>query len=86
MCGQNPWPAGTEPSVDELLSDPIAIALLRSDGLTRRNVEAAFAQARRNATPIAIKPVVRRSGRPHRAPRISREFDFDVAPELTLTE
>jgi hypothetical protein len=40
MTAHNPWPAGKEPSVDELLSDPIVLALLRSDGLTRRNVEA----------------------------------------------
>jgi hypothetical protein len=86
VCGQNPWPAGSEPSVDELLSDPIAVALLRSDGLTRRNVDAAFAQARRNTISVAAKPPARRSARPHRTPRISSEFDFDAEPELTLTE
>ncbi len=40
MSAHDAWPPGKEPSVDELLSDPIAGALLRSDGLTRRSVEA----------------------------------------------
>jgi len=47
MRSCNAWPAGREPSLDELLSDPIAAALLRSDGLTRDSVEAGFARAHR---------------------------------------
>ena len=66
MWTHTPRPAGKkEPSVDELLSDPIAVALLRSDGLTRRSVEAVLAwvnQALARAPPEAPTPAARADG------------------------
>jgi hypothetical protein len=93
VCGQNPWPTGSEPSLDELLSDSIAVALLRSDGLTRRRVEAVMARARRAMTRTAPRPpqppaaslaAPREPGSAR--PRSWLEFDFDAEPELTLSE
>lgn len=95
MCGQNPWPAGTEPSLDELLSDPIAVALLRSDGLTRRGVEAVLARARQAVTRAATGAPQRpapiaalRQAPVHDAAQSPMPFDFDIdaEPELTLSE
>jgi hypothetical protein len=89
VCGRDPWPTGTEPSLDELLSDPIALALRRSDGVTRREIEALMAQARQ-ALPSRLRPIA-----PPRPPRLVLrldagrspvEFDFDAEPELTLSE
>jgi len=41
MPRTGPWAsAGSEPSIDELLSDPIAHALMRADGLVVRDVRA----------------------------------------------
>ncbi|HEX9490310.1 MAG TPA: hypothetical protein VF930_08495 [Stellaceae bacterium] len=94
MCGPNPWLPGTEPSLDELLSDPIAVALLRSDGLTRRSVVAVLARARQALTRVAagtprsapsIAPLRQAQERDAAPPRVL-DFDFDAEPELTLTE
>jgi len=86
VCGRDPWPTGTEPSLDELLSDPIARALRRSDGVTRREIEALVAQARQ-ALPPRLRPIapiaVTRIG-PPRAAAPAAEFDFDAEPELSL--
>jgi hypothetical protein len=95
VCGQNPWPAGTEPSLDELLSDPIAIALMRSDRLTRRSVEAVLAQAKQAVTRAAAgtpqrpAPIAALRQAPVHDAALSRvlvDFDFDAEPELTLSE
>lgn len=43
--GSVSW-AGIEPSIDTLLSDPIAALLMRADGLTARDVENALRAAR----------------------------------------
>lgn len=89
MCGGDRWPAGTEPSLDELLSDPIALALRRSDRVTRREIEAIMARARQavsRAAPAALGrsgPSIARHTEVRPAPA---EFDFDAEPELTLTE
>ena len=89
MCGRDPWPTGTEPSLDELLSDPIALALRRSDGITRREIEALMARARQ-ALPPRLRPIAPTpAGR--LVPRLDArrppvEFDFDAEPELTLSE
>ncbi len=56
MGEENSWPTGMEPSLDELLSDPIVLALLRSDGLTRRCAEAVIARARRDAAALLLAP------------------------------
>ena len=92
VCGWDPWPTGTEPSLDELLSDPIARALRRSDGVTRREIEALMAQARR-ALPPRLRPIAppRSAWRvlrldTARAPVAPVEFDFDTEPEMTLSE
>ena len=86
VCGRDPWPTGTEPSLDELLSDPIALALRRSDGVTRREIEALMAQARQ-ALPPRLRPIAPavpgRVALPRdEAPAV--DFDFDAEPELTL--
>jgi len=88
VCGRDPWPTGTEPSLDELLSDPIALALRRSDGVTRREIEALMAQARQ-ALPPRLRPIapiaVARIALPRdAAPAPAAEFDFDAEPELSL--
>lgn len=89
VCGGDRWPAGTEPSLDQLLSDPIAVALRRSDRVTRREVEAVLARARQAVT-RAAPAALRRSGPSvvrHAAVRPApAEFDFDAEPELTLSE
>lgn len=85
MCGRDPWPTGTEPSLDELLSDPIALALRRSDGITRRDIEALMAQARQ-ALPPRRRAIMSAPG-PIALPCAvapMAEFDFDTEPELTL--
>lgn len=91
MCGRDPWPTGTEPSLDELLSDPIALALRRSDGVTRSEVEALMAQARQ-ALPPRLRPIA--PAQPGwlvlrldtaRPPVELVEFDFDTEPEMTLS-
>lgn len=46
MTGQRPWEAG-EPSLEELLADPIFECLMRRDGVTRADVLRAVAAARR---------------------------------------
>lgn len=89
MCGRDPWPIGIEPSLDELLSDPIALALRRSDGVTRREIEALMRQARQclppRLRPIAPAPpewlVLRLD-----TVRPPVEFDLDAEPELTLSD
>jgi hypothetical protein len=89
VCGGDRWPAGTEPSLDELLSDPIALALRRSDNVTRREVETVMARARQAVARATLAGPVR-SGPSivgHTAVRPAPvEFDFDAEPELTLTE
>ena len=86
VCGRDPWPTGTEPSLDELLSDPIALALRRSDGVTRREIEALMAQVRQalppRLRPIAPTALVRLAPPRDKAPAV--EFDFDAEPELAL--
>lgn len=90
VCGRDPWPTGTEPSLDELLSDPIALALRRSDRVTRREIEALIAQARQallpRLRPIAPAPPPGRLVLRLDATRPPVEFDFDAEPELTLSE
>jgi hypothetical protein len=86
VCGRDPWPTGTEPSLDELLSDPIALALRRSDGVTRREIEALLAQARQ-ALPPRLRPIAPAAPGRIALPRDAApagEFDFDTEPELTL--
>ena len=89
MCGRDPWPTGTEPSLDELLSDPIALALRRSDGVTRREIEALMAQARQALPPRLLPMAPTQPGwlvlRLDTA-RPPVEFDFDAEPELMLSE
>ena len=46
MTPRQAWEWG-EPTLEDLLSDPIVEAVLRRDGLTRRDVWRAVAQARR---------------------------------------
>jgi hypothetical protein len=73
MRERNPWPADREPTVDELLSDPIAVALLRSDNLTRRSVEAVLAW---------VNLALARSPPPAPpAPAAGRVFPLRPAPE-----
>ena len=88
MCGGDRWPTGTEPSLDELLSDPIALALRRSDGVTRREIEALMARARQvlpaPRSPRAPAVPSRMARRRDAAPPAPVEFDFDAEPELTL--
>jgi hypothetical protein len=88
VCGGDAWPAGTEPSLDELLSDPIALALRRSDGVTRREVEALMARARQVLPalrrPVALTVPGRIARRRDAAPPAPVEFDFDAEPQLTL--
>lgn len=90
VCGRDPWPTGTEPSLDELLSDPIALALRRSDGVTRREIETLMAQVRQALTP-RLRPIA--PAQPGwlvlrldtaRPPVEPVEFDFDSEPELTV--
>ena len=87
MCGRDSWPAGTEPSLDELLSDPIALALRRSDGVTRREIEALMARARQ-ALPLLLRPIAPAPPGPIalrlEPARPPAEFDFEAEPELTL--
>jgi hypothetical protein len=59
--GQNYWPIWREPSLDDLLSDPIAVALMRSDGLTRRDPEAVLARAKAALRSAALAPPHRRA-------------------------
>lgn len=61
MHGQNYWPIWREPSLDDLLSDPIALALMRSDGLTRRDPEAVLARAKAALRSAALAPPHRRA-------------------------
>jgi hypothetical protein len=86
VCGRDSWPTGSEPSLDELLSDPIALALRRSDRVTRREIEALIAQVRQ-ALPPRRRPIVSTAPVPIALPRAevpTAEFDFDTEPELTL--
>jgi hypothetical protein len=39
------WSNGIEPSLDELLSDPVIITLMERDGVTRHDVEAIIDRA-----------------------------------------
>ncbi len=48
---------GIEPSTADLLADPIAILLMRSDRLTARDVEAVIRRARRHRR-LAQRPLV----------------------------
>jgi hypothetical protein len=49
MRNQGVWErGGIEPSIDELLSDPIAVAVMRRDGLHPEDVNAAFQVCRRH--------------------------------------
>ena len=60
------WIAG-EPSVQDLLTDPVVHAVLRRDGLSTRDLMRAMARARRrlsgtlpvSPTPIPITPVAK---------------------------
>ena len=48
MRNQSAWErGGIEPPIDELLSDPIAVAVMRRDGLRPEDVNAAFQVCRR---------------------------------------
>jgi len=48
MSNQSAWEqAGIEPAIDELLSDPIAVAVMRVDGLRLENVKAALNEYKR---------------------------------------
>lgn len=60
--------ADREPSVADLLSDPIAEALMRADGITVADVLAWIARRTGGAAPAAVEPPARRPASSDRAP------------------
>ena len=50
---------GIEPSLDELLADPLTIALMRADHVTVEDVRMAACQAVRGKEPSAPRPQAR---------------------------
>ena len=63
MASNEPWSkSGVEPSVAELLADPVAQIILRYDGVTRADVWAAVERARQELRAAAGQPDAR--GRP----------------------
>ena len=53
MSRRNAWAGADEPTLSELLSDPIFIVLMERDGLTRRDVETLIKKIRQRST-VAI--------------------------------
>ena len=43
--------AGSEPALDEILGDPIVVALMRRDGITERHVREVVRRACRHRSP-----------------------------------
>lgn len=48
--------AGIEPSLDDMLADPIVHAVMRRDGIGEREVRLAIAHARRGTTLLVAIP------------------------------